>query len=159
MPPKFRIEKLVENEALLACARMMAASPPWNVLFFSEDQCLKDLQHERLNVWGALNPSNEILGFLAAKPDGIGFEPLIEYLCVREDSRGTGVGTELIKYFESVLFPEADNLYLFVSDINPRAMALYTRLGYVQVGALPNFNLVGQTEFLHRKTRRPKQQK
>ncbi len=69
------------------------------------------------------------------------------------------VGTRLIKHVEEVLFPNAANLYLFVSDINPKAIDLYVRLGYSQVGALPNFNLVGQTEFLHRKSRRPKQQR
>jgi hypothetical protein len=65
----------------------------------------------------------------------------------------------LISFFEDVLFPDADNLYMFVSDINPNAIRLYTRLGYNQVAALPNFNLESQTEFLHRKSRRPVQAK
>ena len=46
---------------------------------------------------------------------------------------------------------------MFVSDINPGAIRLYNRLGYSQVGAWPNFNLEGQTEFLLRKSRRPVQ--
>ena len=61
----------------------------------------------------------------------------------------------LISHFEDTLFPEADSLYLFVSDINPDAIRLYVRLGYLQVGVFPNFNLEGQTEYLHRKSRRP----
>lgn len=78
-------------------------------------------------------------------------------LCVDSQHRSQGVGSRLIEHFEEVLFPAADNLYLFVSDINPDAIRLYVRLGYLQVGALPNFNLEMQTEFLHRKTRRPRQ--
>ena len=152
------IEKLADEKSLITCAKMMVCANPWNVLNFTEDQCLKDLSDPLLVVYGALNHERAIVGFLAAMKNGIGFEPMIEYLCVREDVRGCGIGTRLINHFESVLFPTADNLYLFVSDINPKAMALYVRLGYLQVGALPNFNLVGQTEFLHRKSRRPKQQ-
>jgi ribosomal protein S18 acetylase RimI-like enzyme len=71
--------------------------------------------------------------------------------------RNKGIGTKLIKYFELTLYLEAHNLYLFVSDINPNAQRLYLRLGYLPVGAIPNYNLEMQTEFLFRKTRGPKQ--
>jgi len=152
------IERLTEENTLRTCAKMMVCSNPWNALYFTEDQCFKDLTNPLLDVLGAVNLKRNVVGFLAAMANGIGFEPMIEYLCVREDFRGCGIGTKLISHFESVLFPTADNLYLFVSDINPKAIDLYVRLGYLQVGALPNFNLLGQTEFLHRKSRRPKQQ-
>ncbi len=155
---KFLIERLTDENSLLSCAKMMVCSNPWNALNFTEAQCFKDLNNPLLDVHAALNQEHDIVGFLAAMETGIGFEPMIEYLCVREDFRGCGVGTRLIGHFENVLFPTADNLYLFVSDINPKAIDLYVRLGYLQVGALPNFNLLGQTEFLHRKSRRPKQQ-
>ncbi|MBX9668659.1 MAG: GNAT family N-acetyltransferase [Candidatus Obscuribacterales bacterium] len=153
------LEKLNEKTALLSCARMMVSSNPWNALYFTEEQCLNDLNNPALQIFGAVSEAKDVVGFLASMANGIGFEPMIEYLCVRDDCRGRGVGTKLIGHFEDVLFPNADNLYLFVSDINPKAIELYVRLGYLQVGALPNFNLVGQTEFLHRKSRRPKQQK
>jgi ribosomal protein S18 acetylase RimI-like enzyme len=152
------IERLSETNALRTCAKMMVRSNPWNVLHFTEDQCFKDLTNPLLDIFGAMNEQRDVLGFLAAMSNGIGFEPMIEYLCVHEDFRGCGVGTKLISHFETILFPAADNLYLFVSDINPKAIELYIRLGYLPIGALPNFNLVGQTEFLHRKSRRPKQQ-
>lgn len=153
------IKTLSERTALLSCALMMVSSNPWNALYFTEEQCLNDLNDPALEIFGAITGAHEVIGFLASMANGIGFEPMIEYLCVRDDFRGRGVGTRLIRHFEEVLFPNADNLYLFVSDINPKAIDLYVRLGYLQVGALPNFNLVGQTEFLHRKSRRPKQQR
>jgi len=86
-------------------------------------------------------------------------EPLLEYICVEPSNRGRGIGGEMLRFFEEKLYPEADNLYLFVSDINPRAISLYERFGYVRVGELPNYNLIGQTEFLYRKYRRPRQEK
>jgi ribosomal protein S18 acetylase RimI-like enzyme len=67
-----------------------------------------------------------------------------------------GVGSGLIDFFEKELYPDAANLYLFVSDLNPNAQRLYLRLGYVPVGALPNYNLITQTEFMFRKTRGPR---
>jgi ribosomal protein S18 acetylase RimI-like enzyme len=135
----------------------MSRSSPWNVLYFSKEQCAADLALPEITVHGAVNPDGTIVGFLASLAHGIGFEPMIEYLCVEEEFRNTGVGTKLIDYFETVLFPDSDNLYLFVSDINPAAARLYVRLGYLPIGALPNFNLESQTEFLHRKSRRPRQ--
>ena len=122
------------------------------------EQCVADLHNPMLRLTGAAQKNGEIIGFLASMANGIGFEPMIEYLCVDEKMRGQGVGTNLIAHFENVMFPTADNLYMFVSDINPGAIRLYVRLGYHQVAALPNFNLVGQTEFLHRKFRRPRQE-
>jgi ribosomal protein S18 acetylase RimI-like enzyme len=135
----------------------MLSSNPWNALYFTEEQCKTDLANDALEVYAAISPNKKILGFLASMAHGIGFEPMIEYLCVSESARGKGIGTTLIKFFEEKLFPQADNLYLFVSDINPNALSLYVRLGYLQIGEMPNFNLMNQTEFLLRKSRRPRQ--
>jgi ribosomal protein S18 acetylase RimI-like enzyme len=136
---------------------LMVASSPWNRLYFTVEQCQSHLAHPAVRVHGARDTSAQMLGFVASMELGIGFEPLLEYICVREEFRGRGVGTLLIEYFENTLFASADNLYLFVSDINPEAARLYRRLGYSQVGSLPNYNLPMQTEYFFRKTRRPRQ--
>jgi ribosomal protein S18 acetylase RimI-like enzyme len=127
------------------------------VLYFTHEQCEAELSRREIVVHGALSEEGNLLGFLASAANGIGFEPIIEYLCVDARFRSKGIGTQLIDYFEQELFPEADNLYMFVSDINPKAIQLYLRLGYAQVGAFRDYNLVTQTEFLFRKTRRPRQ--
>jgi ribosomal protein S18 acetylase RimI-like enzyme len=137
----------------------MAESTPWNELYFSKEQCEAELSRPEICIHGAIGPDGAILGFLASAENGVGFEPIIEFLCVDEHFRSRGIGTKLISFFEEQLFPGADNLFLFVSDINPKAIRLYVRLGYAQVGALPNFNLEMQTEFLYRKSRRPRQAK
>jgi ribosomal protein S18 acetylase RimI-like enzyme len=151
------VVELTQHADFTACAAFMSQSNPWDALYFSQEQCEADLARPELVVHGAMTPDGTIAGFLAAMANGIGLEPMIEYLCVRSDFRNQGIGKKLIGHFEDVLFPDADNLYLFVSDINPNAIRLYVRLHYLPVGALPNFNLEAQTEFLHRKTRRPRQ--
>lgn len=145
------------SESIARCASLMLAANPWDKLYFTREQCEKDLRNPMLRLDAAVD-GDTIVGFLASMEHGIGFEPMIEYLCVDADWRNKGVGTQLISHFENTLFPNADNLYMFVSDINPNAIRLYVRLGYQQIAALPNFNLVSQTEFLHRKFRRPKQE-
>lgn len=151
------IRRIESAEEILECATFMATANPWNRLRFTVEQCRAHLAHPAVEVHGTIGERNEIEGFLASMALGVGFEPLLEYICVREGIRGRGVGTLLIDFFETSLFPSADNLYVFVSDINPDAARLYSRLGYTQVGALPNYNLPMQTEFLLRKTRRPRQ--
>lgn len=141
------------------CAEMMASSNPWKILGFLESQCLELLSHDMIQVYGANlrnDKVSELVGFVASVENGIGFEPLLEFLCVSEAYRSEGIGTTLISYFEDELHPLSANLYLFVSDINPRAAKLYQKLGYMQVGALPDYNRLSQTEFLYRKSRRPK---
>jgi len=135
----------------------MLGSSPWNRLYFTREQCEESLSKAEVAIIGAVSSGGRVLGFLASMENGIGFEPLIEYVCVDELLRGGEIGTKLIDHFENVLFPSADNMYLFVSDINPKAARLYIRLGYLPVGALADFNLEMQTEFLFRKSRRPRQ--
>lgn len=156
---EYAIQKITTTEEIATCIAMMLSTHPWNALYFTEEQLAADLANgEAIQVYAAVTPdAKKPLGFLASMAHGIGFEPMIEYLCVSESCRGKGIGTALIRFFEEVLFPDADNLYLFVSDINPSAIALYERLGYQRIGALPDFNLMEQTEFLYRKTRRPRQ--
>jgi ribosomal protein S18 acetylase RimI-like enzyme len=154
---QFDIARLTSPAQLSHCAALMVDSSPWNQLYFTHAQCESDLARPEMAVHGAIGDAEEIVGFIASAAYGIGFEPIIEYLCVDPRFRSKGIGTKLIDFFEQELFPEADNLYMFVSDINPRAMALYATLGYASVGAFPNFNLETQTEFLFRKARRPRQ--
>jgi ribosomal protein S18 acetylase RimI-like enzyme len=144
-----------DRHELQAAASLMAESDPWKALGFTTEQCLENLERAAIRV-DALVVNGELDAFIATVADGIGFEPMIEYLCVKASLRGQGIGTAFVKFFED-LYERADNLYMFVSDINPRAKALYERLGYRQVGEWPDYNLVGQTEYLMRKTRGPKQ--
>ena len=147
-----QIIQIKDPRRLHECAQLMTSTDPWKVLGFTTAQCEKTLNHIEMNVVGIMR-SGKVIAFLASLATGISFEPLIEYLCVEESERSKGLGKLLIKHFEEQLFPQSKNLYMFVSDINPRAMALYEKMGYVKIGTWDNYNIVGQTEFLMRKTR------
>lgn len=153
-----KIELTRSKRDLWRCANLMAESEPWSRLYFTLDQCFKNLSSPTLSVHIAKDSDN-ILGFIATRIDGIEGEPLIEYICIDSQYRGKGLGSRLMSYAEDRLFASADNIYLFVSDINPRAIELYERLSYRRVGALPDYNLQGQTEYLYRKFRRPRQER
>ncbi len=150
--------KRLGPESFDVCVEMMLNANPWNQLYFTEEQCQTDLHNPQIMVDAAFN-NESVLGFIATMAHGLETEPMIVYLCVHENHRSQGIGSALIAHFESTLFPDADNLYMFVSDINPDAIRLYERLGYARIGELPDFNLVGQTEYLYRKSRRPRQQR
>ena len=151
------ISQSVDQTDLAWSAELMARSNPWDALFFSVEQCAEKLSDKSLTLEIAYEGGTRV-AFLATSANGVGSEPTIDYIAVVEERRSHGIGTALIRHFESELFPDEDNLYIFVSDINPRALNLYVSLGFQQVGALPNFNLMGQTEFLLRKSRRPRQE-
>jgi len=157
-PPIHRIRRRDSNK-LRSCAGLMASSSPWSQLQFGEEQCEKLLGSPALKVWGVL-AGESVAGFAALRPDGIEGEPLIEYICVDQEQRGKSIGTSLIAELEAHCQRKLDrNIYLFVSDFNVHAIRLYERLGYVRVGAIPDYNVYGQTEFLYRKVLgKPRQQ-
>ena len=79
----------------------------------------------------------------------------VQTLCVAEGLRGQGLGSELLAFAEERIFREFKNVFLCVSSFNPRARALYERLGYETVGPLRDFVIAGHDEILLRKTRGP----
>lgn len=152
-----KVDKSDEVDLVKYCALMMSASSPWKQLLFSYDQCLGDLSSPEIELH-IVESDCELIAFMATNAVGIEGEPLLVYLCVAAEYRRRGCGSFLLRFLEHELFPTADNLYLFVSDINVRARVLYERLGYICVGELSNYNLENQTEYLYRLTRRPRQE-
>ena len=57
-----------------------------------------------------------------------------------------------MRFAEARIFRESPNVFLCVSSFNPRARALYKRLGYARVGELPDYLIPGHSEVIFRKT-------
>jgi ribosomal protein S18 acetylase RimI-like enzyme len=133
-----------------ACATIMATTDPWLTLGRTFDRCLatvRDTQLERyVAVW-----DGEVVGFVLLSMRG-SFTGYIKSVAVREDWRSKGVGRKLLAFAEERIFRDSPNVFICVSSFNPRARALYQRLGYETVGELRDFIVRGHDEILLRKT-------
>lgn len=135
------------------CATIMATTDPWITLGRTFDRCLETVRDEALERYVALS-DGEIVGFILIAMQGT-FTGYIKSIAVRNDSRGRGVGTSLLQFAEERIFRERANVFICVSSFNPRAHALYERLGYQTVGDLRDFIVRGYDERLMRKTMGP----
>jgi ribosomal protein S18 acetylase RimI-like enzyme len=96
----------------------------------------------------------ETLGFIRYSLNGMFMMfPYLRNIAIKPGYRGQGIGTILLKYFENKAFKYSDTLFLLVSDFNPAAKRLYERIGYQQVGEIPNLIKEGISEQLLMKKR------
>ena len=110
---------------------------------------------EQKNVYAALDENEKCLGFIYYLKNGVfGSCPYLHIIAVKEECRGRGIGTQLIKYFEDNASDFSSAKYfLTVDDFNPRAKKLYEDLGYRCVGELPDLYKEGINCFLMMKRR------
>jgi ribosomal protein S18 acetylase RimI-like enzyme len=83
------------------------------------------------------------------------FTGYIQTICIHPEHRGGGLGTQLVAFAEARIAAVSPNVFLCVSSFNPRARALYERLGYAYVGELADYLVRGHSEFLYRKSLGP----
>ena len=77
----------------------------------------------------------------------------VSLIGVSEGLRGQGVGQALMNHAEKTMFAEVYEVFLLVSEFNQGGQRFYERIGYVQVGAIPNYLTPGVTELLLMKRR------
>ena len=135
------------------CARIMSTSEPWISLGRGYDKSLEIIQHPEREVWIAWRGEARA-GFLVLNLKGA-FVGYVQTICMSADARGRGLGTELLAFGEERIFRDFPNVFLCVSSFNPRARALYERLGYETIGVLRDYVVRGHDEILMRKTRGP----
>lgn len=132
---------------------MMCSTDPWITLGRGYDECLTIVSDPTCETYVA-DDGGRLAGFVIINMNG----PFIGYIrsiCVAAGARGSGVGTQLVAFAEERIFRESPNVFLCVSSFNPRARALYERLGYETVGELRDYLVRGASEILMRKTRGP----
>jgi ribosomal-protein-alanine N-acetyltransferase len=149
-PPALVIRPLRPGEESRACARMMAASEPWITLKRGYRDSLAIVENRTREVHVALE-DGQLRGFLILNMAGA-FAGYIQTICVAPEARSRGIGTRLMRFAEARIFRESPNVFLCVSSFNPRARALYRRLGYVRVGDLKGYLAPGHAETMFRKT-------
>ncbi|MBH0201749.1 MAG: GNAT family N-acetyltransferase [Nitrospira sp.] len=79
----------------------------------------------------------------------------LELLGVALWARQKGIGGQLLRHIEELVFERTKNLFACVSDFNESARAFYQKRGYQEIGPMPNFLIPGSAEILLRKTAGP----
>jgi ribosomal protein S18 acetylase RimI-like enzyme len=148
----FDVQRLEPSEAA-ACAAMMVSSQPWITLRLTREAAAAMLSDPVKEVYATRDAAG-VSGFVVIDMRGL-LRGYIQILCVRPDRRGRGIGAALVRWAEERIFRESPNVFICVSSFNDGARRLYERLGFEQVGQLPDFIVAGHAEVLLRKTRGP----
>jgi len=120
-------------------------------IYFQGDRankCLTDgITKEEIFV--AVDATGEALGFIWYDLNGTFYRfPYVRLIAVRQEHRGKGIGKVLLDHFEAIAAEHANAFFLLVSDFNPDAKRLYEKIGYVQVGEIPDVFKEGVAECL-----------
>jgi ribosomal-protein-alanine N-acetyltransferase len=150
MEAALEIRPLGSPDEARLCARMMANSEPWITLKRGYEESLALLQDPSREVYVA-SRGGPVLGFLILNMAGA-CSGYVQTICVAPEERSRGIGSRLLHFAEERVFRESPNVFLCVSDFNPRARALYEKLGYRLVGELTDYVVSGHSEYLMRKT-------
>lgn len=117
---------------------------------FNGTTLMPDLQVRDLAVVIRHADTREILGGLWGRT---GWEWLsIEYIFVPEALRGQGLATRLIDMAEEEALERGCHS-AWLDTLNPKALALYERLGYERFGELKDFPKGSSRYFLQKKLR------
>lgn len=97
-----------------------------------------------------------VLGFIWFRLEGtFHHSGYVRWIAVSPHARTRGVGRRLMRYAEERILRRGPNVFLLVSAFNRGAQAFYKRLGYREVGVIPDYLVSGITERLYRKTTGP----
>ncbi|HSA55687.1 MAG TPA: GNAT family N-acetyltransferase [Gemmatimonadaceae bacterium] len=147
------IRRLASRQEADACAALMAGSEPWITLGRTYDEALELMTSPAWEVYVAID-DGRVLGFIIVVMTGA-FVGYIRSIAVAHEARGMGIGSRLLEHAEARIHEESPNVFLCVSSFNPRARALYERLGYELVGPLKDFVVRGHSELLMWKSSGP----
>lgn len=125
--------------------------------YFSEEGSARGSLEEGFNkgeIYVAIDNNNNCIGFIWFILRGIFHSfPYLHIIAVKEEFRDLGAGKKLLKFFEDICFKKYSKLFLVVADFNPDAKKLYEKVGYKEVGYIPDLYRKGITECLMMKTR------
>lgn len=127
------------------------------IRYFSEEGSARKALEKgfaKEEIYIAIDNNHSCKGFIWFILDGIFHSfPYLHIIAVKEENRKCGIGKKLLKFFEDMCFQDYTKLFLVVADFNPEAKRLYERIGYIQVGFIPNLYRPGITEHLMMKSR------
>jgi len=149
---RVRIAKF-QSKHLKECTDIMAGSDPWVTFgvthtdaraFFechlSSDRCYVAIQ------------DGKVVGFIVfyAK-DAFPLGGYVKAIAVEVRHRKQGTGKKMMEFAEARILKQWPNVFLLVSDFNMKARRFYRKLGYSQIGRIPNALAKGRAELIYRK--------
>jgi len=134
-----------------ACGAIVGATPLWQRagLGAARAAALLTAAAEAGDTVVVLTDGDAIDGFAWIDRRGaFGRSAYLRMIAVEPARRGAGLGTHLMQAFEAIAAAEGPDAFLLVSDFNTDAQRLYRRLGYVEVGRVPEYVTPGVAEVI-----------
>jgi ribosomal-protein-alanine N-acetyltransferase len=145
--------RIESAEALSAadCRRLVLASEPWITLGYDEVDVQAIVRSAASDHLLLARVDGRVIGFALSAP-GVLLGEYLKILVVETRYHANGIGRRLMAELERRAFQQWPNVYLCVSDFNHGARRFYRRLGYEDVGRLPDLLVPGTGEILMRKS-------
>ena len=140
-----------------ACAGIVAATDLWRDHYQVTPARAEQWFREAWQAGHSLLVATEeqqVVGFVWFLPRGT-FQRsgYIRLIGVAGPARRRGIGAALLQAAEREIFAQSEHVFLLVSHFNQPAQAFYRRMGYEQVGAIPDYVVPGITEYIFYKQR------
>ena len=139
------------KEHLDDCKEALINSDLGAIYFNNEDKAIRGITEfiETEKLFVALAKDDVCVGFMGYIHNGAFHSyPYLHIIAIKEKYRNQGIGHEMMEQFEEMVFQYTTKVFLVVADFNPKAKAFYQRLGYKEVGAIPDLYKEGVTEYL-----------
>jgi ribosomal protein S18 acetylase RimI-like enzyme len=147
------VRPMLEGD-IMALARLMASTPLWQHYQVTEASAARRLSEglaDRATI-AVAELDGEPVGFVWYVARGaFNRSGYIMLIGVKPERRGHGIGQALMEHAEARLVASSPDVFLLVSDFNHDARKFYARLGYQQVGAIPDYVVPGITELIFHK--------
>lgn len=132
-------------------SQSLSGIDPWLTLGFSSNSLAGYLQRNDPSLFRfAILIDKEIVGAVSVRYPWLR-GPYIEFLGIRVDFQGRGLGKEILTWVEEETKPHARNLWIAVSDFNDRAISIYESFGFRKIGSLDGLVAENASEILLRK--------
>ncbi|TYQ12811.1 UNVERIFIED_CONTAM: Acetyltransferases [Acetivibrio alkalicellulosi] len=142
---------LATMEALSDCCEALEDSSLFEE-YFKDINKRSSFISEGINkkeVYVRKDENDNILGFMRIDEVGMFSKfPLLRLIAVKKEHRCNGIGTDMLKFYESEYKNKCDRIFLCVGNFNDRAKKLYISLGFIEVGKIDGLYKKGCTEYI-----------
>jgi diamine N-acetyltransferase len=146
-----RLSILLAREQAEAIAEVLAVSEPWASLNFSATSLANYLMRDDAALRRyAVFVDDQLIGVFCVRTPWLR-GPYIELLGLFPDSRGKGIGKQLLVWAETEARREAKNLWVLTSSFNHQALEFYQSQGFYPIGPIQGLVSPEHDEILLRK--------